>query len=737
MPPYHELHFFLDESGRLDGQPNRKEVVLVGGVLVFGPYTAADDQALQTRLRERVLNSGGRFPADLHAADQQQASVDRQQLLGALQQDVKAWAEGERAVYGIAIQHQRDQFADAGGLLREAAFDNRYVSLLWALIEHLLFVDDRVASRLGPNVQVHLHLASRQYCFHENEVPRAQLEALGMHVRPDDRRGTGWYRVPCILRPDEVRGMLRIALRRWLHVPLTVDRIEVEPLDYVSGKSPAALYLADLHLGQVRQRQLARIRNFRPAVRTPLLDEFCLLRYEPQLELAARQQAALAAGDLATFLECRAVANGSSSELDQRQLRTAATLLKSQPSVAREVLAAAVQEVDQPGQAAVGWRRADSALRLMRQAGTVTLREEVLECQARLSLANHRGNVAAAAQAWRKFLEWEPQLPQLGVAGLRLKTELRVRRAVGLIDVFAHDDAVQILHEIGAAQDRLQLGLAAEFNVPVTELPSRELGICHGTLGQACAFRGRPGDQTLARDAFRQALRMFTDPRDQERQWVYLGHLACDLSDGGRELWDEVVRAVPELQPRQPVVRAGGQFVLALQLKGVLRFSSTQELGDYLDRWRQNDPLTRYGDEERQEHPFGLIGQALALCHVRAARETGKSTHLQAARQAFDVAFQQLKQGGVLLQVLARVCQLRRALVETEFATDRAAPAERLASVRLDLERFLGQHFGPTAWDQDVTGRAIGYFGGCDPGPDEPADERARSLLGAVRFNYW
>lgn len=50
MSGFDSLHFFLDESGYLQGTPRRGEPLLVGGILIFGEYGDAAD----TELREHV-----------------------------------------------------------------------------------------------------------------------------------------------------------------------------------------------------------------------------------------------------------------------------------------------------------------------------------------------------------------------------------------------------------------------------------------------------------------------------------------------------------------------------------------------------------------------------------------------------------------------------------------------------------------------------------------------------------
>lgn len=729
MNRYDALHIFLDESGKLAVSPI-KEALLVGGVLVFGPYEAADDDRLRDVIGQQLTSAGGRFPADLHYNEQDANRLPRTQLnsfLQALRADVPAWAGSTHSIHGIAIRHESDLFDSGPGLLREAAFDNRYIAMMWALVEHLLFVDDRVAARLNPGAKVHLHLASREYHFEDSVVPRGELEALGFKVTSVPKK-PGWYRVPCSLRTDEVRGMVRIALRRWAGAPYGVDRITIESIDYHGrGVSPAGLYLADLYLGQIRHP--------RRSAPPPVLNDFCTVEYGRGLELAARKQSALVAGDLDGYMALLA-SGGPRAELDRRQERRAAELLGDAPEKASLALEEACREVDLPGRSEAGLRRADAAGRLLRQARASTLRTESLELQARLSYANHTGDVAAARGIWSEFEAREPRLPELGAEGLRLKTEMRVRRAVGLMDTFDYDGAVRVMTEIGAAQEQLHHALAAQFHVAPGDLPSPQLGMCYSALGQALAFRGAEGDAPRAEAGFRTALALFTDAGDQERDLVYLGHLACDQGAAGRALWDEVSHALSELDFRQPARRAGGQYVLALQLKGVLCFASTAELEQYLAAWSANDPLSVFEDEALAYHPFGLIHQALALCGARAWRSSHADAHRRLAIRHFEAARAQMSRGGTLLKTLALVCRLRQHLFEGEVRPEDPADPRLYAAFR-QLEASVLEHFESHGWGRDAFGKSVGHFGARDPGEHAPIADRASRLIEAVRFNYW
>ena len=744
---YDAVHFFLDESGNLSAKPHRDDPLLLGGVLLFGPYDRAADDRLRALLSRRLAEAGGRYPADLHFYQPQNpdevaalrlTDEQKETLLRSLTQDLTAWADPDRAIYGVHLTHARDLFPDGFGLMAEGYHDNRYLAMLWALVEHLVFVDDQVRERLQPRAAVHLHIASRTYVFDKDPVLKEDLEAQGWKVE-EYRQKPGKYCVYGILQRPEVRGMFRVAMRqRWHAAPVVLGEIEVEALRYKTGQSTAALYLADLYLGLARLRLNAERRRFRPPVRAPLLPVFRQLEYGPGLEVLARQKAALDEGDVDQYLALAAEVGGADpGALADRLERRAAELLEGESAKAAELLERACREVDRPGRLEDGLRLARLADRLLTRTGAADLRAEVLSLQVRLSQANHTGDVDGAAAVWEKYLRLEPRLHELGREGLRLRTELRNRRAVSLTDRFAYDEAERLLADIGRMQEEDQAQMAARFAVSPSELPNYELGACFGTLGQVCAFRSAPGDYEQAEACFRKALSLFPQPADQERQLVYLGHLACDQGEAGRALWNEVAEALPELSAGDPVTRVDGAFVLALQVKGVVVFAPPGEVERFLEHWNREDHFGRFPTAARRHHPLGLVRQALALGHTRLWREGRVERHGCRAREWFRRAAEHLESGPPLLRALGAACRLRGVLFDLERDAGDAAARETLAQGFNLLTSQLAVHFGDAAWKEDGAGRSSGQFGGRDPGPGSPPEERARCVLKAVRFNYW
>jgi hypothetical protein len=420
-----------------------------------------------------------------------------------------------------------------------------------------------------------------------------------------------------------------------------------------------------------------------------------------------------------------------------RQEKAAAELLSTEPQRLEAFLETACQMVDMPGFTSSGLRKAERGIRLLRSQATHSLRAEVLVLQAQLAYANHTGQVDLANGVWEEYLKREPDLVTLGLEGLRLKAEMVNRRAVNLTDRFLYADAEQVLAGVSTIQQALQTVMQNTATPGTGQIPNRELGACYGTLGQVHAFQGDPARSASAEIAFRKACAFFNSPEDIERQWVYLGHLACDRGSTGRTLWDEVQRHLPGLSGSTPLCGPEQQYLLALQLKGWLIFGTPKDILDFLGQWEQNRPIEQFSPDEVCFHPFGLIYQALALIYARAWRETKRTNYRDRALECYDAAAQHMNEHGPLLQALARFAELRRDLFELEMSPGSVRSLNQLSNHYLSLRGHLAKHFGAAAWSEDASGRPDGYFGRGDPGVGTSLPDRVRRVLEGVRFNYW
>ena len=744
MKKYTQLHFFLDESGNL-AKPRRNEALLVGGILIFGRYEKEDDAFLKNELRTNSERLGIKFPQGLHFS-QRSSDGQMQELMKSMSLSIKEWTGTERAVYGIHIVHDQDIFTLSSGLLAERERDNRYLSMLWSLIEHLVFVDEKVAERLEPAATIHLHIATRLFKFDPGKIDPEEIRSLGLQVK-NDEKGTGKKVVTCIVNEREIVAMIRMAQRqRWSHSTTDLGQVELKSIQYDPKKcaeTPAGLYLADIYLGPVRQQH--RPSN-RKKLKSSLVPTFRELRYGRWLESLAEMQAALSRSDLSSYLQHNRELHGEAANWDpspyaailKRQERSAGRLLRSDHHQILKLAEDAATTVDQPGMARAGFSLAEQAQRLMQLSGTKSLHAEALICQTRLSHANHVGDGIGAREAWDEYLSLEPELHTLGPTGLNLMAAIRNRHAVSLTDQFMYDKAKAVLSKVVSDREVLRKSLAELFGVDTSNLPSRQLAECLGSLGQVHAFEGTNEGRTSAEACFRQAADLFVDQNDVDRQYIYLGHLACDAPEQSEALWTDVTARIPQLQKNVPSFQSGEQFKFALWLKGLLVFGSPDRVAEFAGTFDSQTALEGFTAVESQHHPFGLVHQCLGLIYCKDWRHTGSDNSANRATEHFREAVQAMQNGGSLLKLLAYMAHLRLSLFRLECNPGAANQRKRLCSLVRSIIGHLSEHFSPGGWEEDdETGHTSGWFGSLDTGEGSLMKKRASSLLSGIRFNYW
>jgi len=418
------------------------------------------------------------------------------------------------------------------------------------------------------------------------------------------------------------------------------------------------------------------------------------------------------------------------------QLCQAAQLAKQNPQPVLDFLRSVSQLVDKPGYAQVGADLADFSVGILNQASQAMPEAEILALQVHLSAANHLGERHLADPIWEQYIQREEQLKELGLRGLELMAEMRNRRAISRLDQFCFDEAKIILAYILTHVEQGLESLARMFNVSAAQLPTRLIGTLYGTLGQIYALQSEP-DHRRAEECFRKALGFFTVPEDRQRQWVYLGHLACDQGEQGRALWQEVCAELPDLTSLSPIAEEGKQYVLALQIKGQYVFGTLADILAFLTNWQNVDLTSAYSAPSRQLHPFGLIHQGLGILYERAWRETQNIDYANRALDCYHQAAELMDQGGPVLKVLSRIARSRRWLVKSELPGAEERALQRLRELFLGLRGYLAEYFGESAWAEGPDGRSYGHFGRLDPGPAYSWQERTRAILRAIRFNYW
>ena len=318
--------------------------------------------------------------------------------------------------------------------------------------------------------------------------------------------------------------------------------------------------------------------------------------------------------------------------------------------------------VDQPVNTNEGFRRIELVEKLLGERIKDVSKDTALILQTKLSFYNHKADLTNANIIWDKFLKIENSLPALHADGIKFKIEIRNRRAVSLSDRFSYTEAEKVLNEVVSIAKDLRSAHATAYRCDLKDIPDNELGACYGTLGQLYAFIG---SKDFAEISFRDAISLFSDSKDIKRQWVYLGHLACDMGELiGKTLWKEVTDNLDGIDDLQLIVGDGCQFLLALQLKGKLVFGTNGQIIQLADILANNQPLNNFSANVKNAHPYGLILQMAGLICARAWKETKAENYYIRAIDFFRSATKYLTKGGSLLKLLANVCILRKLLLE-------------------------------------------------------------------------
>jgi len=734
--PYDQMHLFLDETGDF----LKKELRIIGGVLLFGTY---DDQKEDNKIKKLLINSindaNGKFPEDLHFGNNgwqiERKNTFLQNLCNKIQEDNIPDTGLYGRTFGVSITYEED-ISD-----NDNKHDNRYRHMLLFLIQHLLFVSKDVAIRLNPKAKIYITIASRQFVFNAHDYNTETLAKLGWRNWQVDNENKDKKYVQSV-NDDIIRSLINPnngGSKRWPSDQIEVMNIQLNSLDYNSGTSPKGLYLADLQIGAIRRS-------------TNLLTSICNIQYSPKLRFLHEMHSSLSNNDLAGYLKNNNRLYESISKTNQpkeielliQNLEDKAILLANDDQnhkAINDYLTESSILVDQSNNSKEGLRRTLLAEKLLGERNktisketALRLQSKFLTLQSKLSYYNHTGNLSEANIVWDKFLEIENSLRTLPLVGIKFKIEIRNRRAVSLMDHFSYDAANEVINKIVSTAEDLRTKLASLEECQLSDIPSKELGACYGTLGQLYAFQG---NKEAAKKSFDWAKSLFSDSKDIERQWVYLGHLACDMGDLiGRPLWKEVTANFDGIDDLQLIVGDGCQFLLALQLKGKLVFGTNDQIIQLADLFlAKNHPLNNFSANVKNAHPYGLIIQMAGLICARAWKETNRESYYDRAIYFFrSAATHYLPQGELLLKLLANVCTLRKLLLEFQ-----KAGVNNDNQINIVIDEFIthAKDIGEHAWSEDDSGGANGYFGTQVAGQNHNTIERAQKIVDLIRFNYW
>ena len=229
---YQQLHFFLDESGGFRNQ----DMNLVGGVIVLGPYDNQADEAVLQILRESVQDCQGVFPRDLHFFQTNLLPPRKQRLCELIAERLAAWLGDQREIFGIAIRHRYDLFPQGSNLLAEREYDNRYLQMLYALIEFVCFVYPGIRSKLRPTAEVRVYVGQRHFPLPNSPENQRLLSQLGYEFVSS--REPDQLLVKSITR-RELRGLVRAGIRQsWPNTQLCFQEMAVLRISYDLSKPP-------------------------------------------------------------------------------------------------------------------------------------------------------------------------------------------------------------------------------------------------------------------------------------------------------------------------------------------------------------------------------------------------------------------------------------------------------------------------------------------------------------------
>lgn len=723
--PYDQMHLFIDESGNFHQNSGN---IIIGGVLLFGNYGQIEENILQGFFDSCLNQFHGNFPRDLHLGKNNWPSGTKKAFLQSLHNQINENNDLFNRTFGVSITYEDDILND------DTKHDNRYRYMLLFLIQHLLFVSKDVAEKSMPRATITITIASRQFVFNAHDYNEATLAQLGWRNWQDDMENQDIRYVQSV-NDDIIRSLINPnngGSIRWPADQIQVMEIRLNSLDYNTGTSPKGLYLADLQVGAIRSK-------------TRLLTSICNIRYSPKLRFLHEMHSRLSNNDLAGYLKNN---NGLYESISKTNQPNEIILLIQNLEDKAVILANANQNytiisnyllescilVDQPVNTNEGFRRIELVEKLLGERIKDVSKDTALILQTKLSFYNHKADLTNANIIWDKFLKIENSLPALGPDGIKFKIEIRNRRAVSLSDRFYYTEAEKVLNEVVSIAEDLRSAHATAYRCDLKDIPDNKLGACYGTLGQVYAFQGNKEDAEIS---FRLAISLFSDSKDIERQWVYLGHLACDIGRAnGMKLWREVPANLSGINDNRLIIGDGCQFTLALQLKGKFVFGTNDQIIEFANNFLNNNhPLNNL---PRNPHPYGLIMQMAGLICARAWKETNVEKYYIRAIDFFKSATERLTQGELLLKLLANVCTLRKLLLE--FQKPGVNNDNKINTV-IDELKTQAKEIGEHAWREDEFGRASGYFGtqvsGQNHNTIEHVKERAQKIVDLIRFNYW
>ena len=605
-------HLYCDESGTFETLGKKKSIII--GLLV-----PDNDHVRLGREYEKLKKQLGIKNMFVHGKDlkDNQSYVQFQKNLVDLTM--------KSSIRVIRMRYEEDITSEFDGDVSEAFACNRYLYMIQALIEHVIFYNPDF---FGENVSFSVKPNSRVFPCDTGQVP--EMKTLGFHVvkatDPAKNIVSVWNKVGLRvflnrIRLEHVPHMAYQGTRRYVSIEMPVAKDSMDPfvhwVDVIAGyimwhrKKSAVKNLLDSLLIDIVYGSDER-----------LYKELCNLFFSGQhkrfienyLHTIHLFSTTYYRQQLSRIFEKEIIKTASFTLEDLIGLESLADSYLRSASGNWEFVAALVDKI------------LDLTKHLPAGQNQQKIKQLVFRLNNhKLTYHNHRGEVV---ESWNAVKHIE---------GLDIKpgtvedwweyAAFKNRKAVTAANLFAFEEGNKELDDILNCMDK---GLAFLNECSGMNLRQDQLGKLKGTIAQNYAFLAPfNGDLFKRAEAmFLEAKAQFGEPGALLRQNIYLMHLYMDW-DRKAELLkvykeieaNEAVKAF--LEKPDPQTAKYMQFVLALHLKVAVYFLE-KDPGLLNIHTREN--LKKWFGEASYEHPFEFIYAYLGqLAYLQKDKTLGRA----------------------------------------------------------------------------------------------------------------
>ena len=814
MPQYTDLHVFIDESGDFIDHIGA-EALLLGGVFFWGDYSTQKDGLIRVKLLHALHDCYDyeyrcvdyshlhyHYEARLRGVGRDQYWDEKTRFIEESRASLAAGDDYDR-LEGFVMRFEDDVFdSSEDARVSESFLDNRYERMLELLIECVL---QRALwngyKRLDPEGAIHFHIASRttvlryQGDAERERIIAEQLEPLGItkgdepgqYVVVPEGSLIAVQNILDIGRLYEVfnQSLERIGQNSTCRAEFQIEKIKYPNFTYVAANnpsffipdrdvdlSPACYYLADLFLGQVRNRQPedALIVPFDPTTNSWAYVTATKFINELQILLARRSSEEF----------WRAIVRQPENVSERVFTEFLASLSPDRAQLIlsgfNSALTRVRDDVDKPGLGElVRFKKVYDAFTLIYnallqynttyEADAMTDALELTKYRVQITLANHLGRSLEGRELVKSYNEFVSARDRdvfasfLPEEELEYRTDMALRCAVTQVDQFDYSGASRLVEEVLELQERTfsffnQLASSSRLRPRASRL---SLGRCYGALGQYKAFQG---EGAAAMELLNRAISYIDAhafPGDIERDLIYLGHVLCDLARDAEAdedvvrveaLWRELVERWNSFFPTQSLpawndldamerLADGNRYTFALLVKAIAYFGTDADIRGFLNRWEGSALYKRIESSDSRdsfEHPYELICQAIGALYESqyddsTLPESVRDQCKARALKFYEYGYQISRHGGELIQILGLASRARARLLAR-------ANAEEWRVWNAALERLLAK------FDPEGIGAVFGHDRPLASPDAELAEldvyrDKAKSFIRAIRFNYW